>query len=529
MSKIKEFKEFKPKMNANASEFSPAKKVQNIRKGGNATKRTIPPSPAVVVQQSEVETKTNKAEKGSAKAATQRNRKRLAKLPQSSGKDQDRNEKATKNSISKQSKPRQKNPNTNLQSPELRPPTVAYPSPDHSHSIQGGKRGRGSYRFRRRKESDAISVASTASTVSTLSTSDLPLRDRLERDLVRQKYRCAICMDFVGKKNKIWSCPDCYVVLHMNCMKEWMFNNLDAATKEMLPKQARDVTSACWLSLSCVEFLGYLHTHDVFHVLTRCPQCRAELQVPTILSGCFCGNGVINPKEAEMQTIPHSCGKICGRSRGEFCTHPCSDICHPGPCHPCSATVQLSCRCGKTQLNFGFGIIDRQMVRCGTDPSTVQCENVCGKLLDCKEHTCSLVCHAGPCPSCEIPVECSCYCGAQHSVIPCGQTKMAMRSRNPPVESVKAPSAADPSVYNEDVLGDLSGLSDLSDDEPVETTSFKMLSYREAGVGGFSCGGVCGRLLSCGRHRCERICHPLDCGSCPYQVTDVRISVCYHE
>ena len=70
MSKIKEFKEFKPKMNANASEFSPAKKVQNIRKGGNATKRTIPPSPAVVVQQSEVETKTNKAEKGSAKAAT---------------------------------------------------------------------------------------------------------------------------------------------------------------------------------------------------------------------------------------------------------------------------------------------------------------------------------------------------------------------------------------------------------------------------------------------------------------------------
>ena len=168
------------------------------------------------------------------------------------------------------------------------------------------------------------------------------------------------------------------------------------------------------------------------------------------------------------------------------------------------------------------------MVRCGTDPSTVQCDNVCGKLLDCKEHTCSLVCHAGPCPSCEIPVECSCYCGAQHSVIPCGKTKMAMRSRNPPVEAVKAPSAADPSVYNEDVLGDLSGLSDLSDDEPVETASFKMLSYREAGVGGFSCGDVCGRLLSCGRHRCERICHPLDCGSCPYQVTDVGMGVCLH-
>ena len=245
MSKIKEFKEFKPRMNANASEFSPVKKVQSTRKGGNATKRTIPLSPAVAVQKPEVETKINIAEQGPAKGAVQRNRKRYVKSPQSSGKEQERNENATKNSISKRSKPRQKNPNTNFQAPELKPPTVAYPSPDHSHSIQGGKRGRGSYRFRRRKESDAVSVTSTASTVSTLSTSDLPLRDRLERDLERQKYRCAICMDFVLKKNKIWSCPECFVILHMNCMKEWMFNNLDAATKEMLPKQARDVTSVC--------------------------------------------------------------------------------------------------------------------------------------------------------------------------------------------------------------------------------------------------------------------------------------------
>ena len=173
--------------------------------------------------------------------------------------------------------------------------------------------------------------------------------------------------------------------------------------------------------------------------------------------------------------------------------------------------------------------MSRQTVRCGTDPSTVQCENVCGKLLDCKEHTCLLVCHSGPCPSCEVPVECSCYCGAQHSVIPCGKTKIAMCSRNPRVEAVKAPAAADPAVYNEDVIGDLSGLSDMSDDEtPAEAIPFKKLSVREAGVGGFSCGGICGRLLSCGRHRCERVCHPLDCGLCPYQVTDVRVDVLNH-
>ena len=167
---------------------------------------------------------------------------------------------------------------------------------------------------------------------------------------------------------------------------------------------------------------------------------------------------------------------------------------------------------------------------------------------------CKLVCHAGPCPSCEIPVDCKCYCGAKQDTLPCGKTKIAMCSRNPRLSSVKAVTAADPSLYNEDVIGDLDGLSDLSDfseDEEKEevsengisnqkqnqqiqqnqqesreprepTTPFKLMTAREAGVGGFSCGGVCDRLLSCGRHHCQQTCHPLNCGPCPYQVTEVR-------
>lgn len=181
------------------------------------------------------------------------------------------------------------------------------------------------------------------------------------------------------------------------------------------------------------------------------------------------------------------------------------------------------------------------MVRCGTNPDSVQCENVCGKLLDCKEHMCKLVCHAGPCPPCEKPVECNCYCGAKHDTLPCGKTKIAICSRNPRLSSVKAVAAADPSVYNEDVIGDLDGLSDLSDfsdlDEEGEkdltsgvepAVPFKLMSAKEAGVGGFSCGGVCDRLLSCGRHHCQQECHPRDCGPCPYQVTSVCILFIYY-
>ena len=45
--------------------------------------------------------------------------------------------------------------------------------------------------------------------------------------------------------------------------------------------------------------------------------------------------------------MPHSCGEVCGRSRGEPCVHKCVDICHAGPCPTCTATVLVSCPCGR--------------------------------------------------------------------------------------------------------------------------------------------------------------------------------------
>ena len=188
-------------------------------------------------------------------------------------------------------------------------------------------------------------------------------------------------------------------------------------------------------------------------------------------------------------------------------------------------------------------------MRCGTDPASIHCDQVCGKLLDCKEHTCQLVCHAGPCPSCAVPVECKCYCGAEHKTMSCGETKMAICSRNPSYEEdLVIPTVAavqqgliNSSIYKDSVIGDLDGLSDLSDsdeetaeekkeekgEEVTEATAkkpFKLLSMREAGIGGYSCGRVCGKVLACQRHRCDRVCHPGDCGVCPFTVTAVALA-----
>lgn len=63
---------------------------------------------------------------------------------------------------------------------------------------------------------------------------------------------------------------------------------------------------------------------------------------------CFCGKH-LNP-EVDRDLAPHSCGEICIKKRGPYCTHPCPDICHKGKCRPCEHEGMLIvCQCGKSQ------------------------------------------------------------------------------------------------------------------------------------------------------------------------------------
>ena len=177
-----------------------------------------------------------------------------------------------------------------------------------------------------------------------------------------------------------------------------------------------------------IEFLGYLHNQGVESIVTKCPFCRGEHQVSTILSGCFCGHGMINTGDKDMMEdyinnpIPHSCGKLCGHLRGGTCTHPCSCPCHPGPCPPCTVIIELPCQCGKTKYTPEWCLSCRKAVRCGTDPASIHCDQVCGKKREFCEHTCQAPCHPGkPCPNvpCMFDVVVHCPCGRRSEVQKC--------------------------------------------------------------------------------------------------------------
>lgn len=78
------------------------------------------------------------------------------------------------------------------------------------------------------------------------------------------------------------------------------------------------------------------------------------------------------------------------------------------------------------------------------------------KHKDCTHDTCEINCHPGACPPCNISVSVKCYCEKEAKYVPC---MIAGRSQ-------------------------------------------------------FSCQDECGRLLNCGIHRCEKMCHAGPCEPC---------------
>lgn len=123
-------------------------------------------------------------------------------------------------------------------------------------------------------------------------------------------------------------------------------------------------------------------------------------------------------------------------------------------------------------------------------------------------HECLLLCHPGPCPPCPKTVFASCHCGSQAPVVrrcsakswscgkPCGKLLSCGQ------HSCESPCHAGDCLPcpKESVQSCLCG---------------KMTNKRPCASPDWQCEQVCNRVLSCGHHRCERLCHADKCGECP--------------
>ncbi|KAJ5291833.1 Zinc finger NF-X1-type [Penicillium angulare] len=274
--------------------------------------------------------------------------------------------------------------------------------------------------------------------VTTKSIAD-DIATRIHEDIAHNLYECPICTSELGRRSKVWSCELCWTVFHLSCIKKWSTNQGAAAQNTSRDPDNGEGSAAprAW----------------------RCPGCNLSHEhFPTTYT-CWCEKEV-DPR-AFPGLPPHSCGQTCSRQR-KGCPHPCDATCHAGPCAPCTAM-------GPTQDCF-----------CGRNSSTKRCQDtdyekgwscgeVCGDLLPCGEHMCTLPCHEGLCGACDVKLEARCYCGKV-------ETEMLCSSR----------------------------------DEEMDSQTIREDGTEEEWTGCFSCNDTCSRPFDCGLHSCQRSCHPQD-------------------
>ncbi|KAJ2317491.1 FKBP12-associated protein [Coemansia sp. RSA 2704] len=273
---------------------------------------------------------------------------------------------------------------------------------------------------------------------------------------------------------------------------------------------------------------------------------------PVRVPACHCGKQLAvdlgSPRSACTDPVP-SCGQECGRPL-EGCAHACKQVCHAGPCPPCEVAVETTCRCGstkfQTECHRSHGSEQPQcervcskkracrrhqcLVRCCpsdhvdtngvvvpseriapgvTDPH--QCTMTCGRLLRCKNHQCEDMCHRGPCAPCRNTSyeELACACGRTRLLPPiaCGTKLPACRY---PCQRVRE-------------CGHISMMTHECHPDNTPCPPCPVLVAAQCMCGGremrnvpchrshaASCGSICGKLLPCGGHTCQRSCHRAD-------------------
>ncbi|KAK6587518.1 hypothetical protein PZA11_000808 [Diplocarpon coronariae] len=281
------------------------------------------------------------------------------------------------------------------------------------------------------------------------------------------------------------------------------------------------------------------------------PHCPLS---PDVVTHCPCGKTPIDillsePRLDCSAPVPHcqeSCRKVLG------CSHLCELKCHGGRCRPCLKTVEISCRCGRTTSKSVChqGLeeppqcprVCRSTLNCGRhecgerccqgekkayerqaskrkhralnvatvtgeefEPEHI-CLRVCGRPLKCGNHSCSSLCHKGPCASCLEAVfeDISCACGKTvlQPPQPCGTKPPECR-----FDCTRQRNCGHPQVKHQC----------HQDSEGCPKCPFlvekpcicgkKTLKNQPCWFSEVRCGLPCNKRLRCGNHFCQSMCH----------------------
>lgn len=340
------------------------------------------------------------------------------------------------------------------------------------------------------------------------------LRDTMMDRIQSHTLECMICYEMIGSMDRIWSCPVCYVIFHFKCLQSW----IRYCVKEV-KKSSNENQRTMW----------------------TCPCCQVEQELIPKTDSCLCGKPRIIRKHdmRSFHLMDHSCGSPCSKQTKyermdlDFkytCTHPCTMICHPGPCPECKITqVTVPCYCGLFKWNLPCFDVIKVNRSCGQK---------CHKKLGCNLHTCEMICHSGSCEICPRQMRVLCYCGKEERMLPCTSLTLLNQfscdqrclrmdgclEHYHPCQEVchsgpcESPCSFDPIVLKRCPCGK-KDLRDISNSPRLSCISSIP-----------TCGNICENTLPCLsnqllhsdslKHKCSKLCHTDPCSSpCSYQVS----------
>ncbi|XP_071480371.1 transcriptional repressor NF-X1-like [Diadema antillarum] len=130
-------------------------------------------------------------------------------------------------------------------------------------------------------------------------------------------------------------------------------------------------------------------------------------------------------------------------------------------------------------------------------------------------HPCNILCHPGPCPPCPSNVQQKCLCGKTQQTVRCGSQK-EIRCQQPCEKLLNCGSHSCQEICH-------SGPCQPCEEVVVQAcycgrakreVACTEETARENPAGSYSCMTVCGRTLDCGHHSCEDFCHQGPCEPC---------------
>lgn len=233
------------------------------------------------------------------------------------------------------------------------------------------------------------------------------------------------------------------------------------------------------------------------------PCCEVELLRETAIEAAASElDSVYDPVSIGEEAVEFRCERIC-RVLRHCGKHTCNRTCCP------LAFLEGVIKTGKNKKTQSRHQAEEE------DPQGLhQCNLICNRTLNCGLHSCQLRDHKGPCPTCLQANfdEVACHCGATviQPPVPCGTiincSQPCRRGPLPcghpiaPHQCHEAPECPPcPFLAN----------------KPCQCDKKSLIRNVRCSQRRVTCGQICGNLLSCGAHRCFKLCHPIgECETC---------------